>query len=200
MKYYSATKRNEIGSFVEVRMDLESIIQSKISQKERNRYTLMHAYGIQKIGTDEPISRAGIEMQRMGMWTQACGEGEGGTNWEIRIDIYIPPCVKQVASWKLLQNIGSSARCSVMIQRGGRRGGVVVGGRSKRKEICEYIQLVYFIIQQKLAQHWRAIIFQQGYIKKIKQAGSFGSRRAYGGPEGLCPSCSFLTKVFPVPW
>ena len=104
-------------------MDLESIIQSKISQKERNRYTLIHAYGIQKIGTDEPISRAGIEMQRMGMWTQACGEGEGGTNWEIRIDIYIPPCVKQVASWKLLQNIGSSARCSVMIQRGGRRGG-----------------------------------------------------------------------------
>ena len=46
MKYYSATKRNEIESFVEVRMDLESIIQSKISQKERNRYTLMHVYGI----------------------------------------------------------------------------------------------------------------------------------------------------------
>ena len=26
MEYYSATKRNEIGSFVETRMDLESVI------------------------------------------------------------------------------------------------------------------------------------------------------------------------------
>ena len=65
-KQYSATKRNETASFVEVRMDLASIIQSKISQKERNRYILTHVWGIQKIGTDEPISRAGIEMQRMG--------------------------------------------------------------------------------------------------------------------------------------
>ena len=46
MKYYSATERNEIGSFVEVRMDLASIIQSKISQKERNRYILTHVCGI----------------------------------------------------------------------------------------------------------------------------------------------------------
>ena len=75
-------------------------------------------------------------MQRMGMWTQACGEGEGGTNWEIRIDIYIPPCVKQVEL--------SSVLCDDL--EGWEAGWVVVGGRSKRKEICEYIQLVYFII------------------------------------------------------
>ena len=35
------------------------------------------------------------------MWTQR-GEGEGGTNWEIRIDIYTLPCVKQIASRNLL--------------------------------------------------------------------------------------------------
>ena len=34
MEYYSAIKRNEIGSFVEMWMELESVIQSVISQKE----------------------------------------------------------------------------------------------------------------------------------------------------------------------
>ena len=35
MDYYSAMKRNETGSFVEVLMDLETVIQSEISQKEK---------------------------------------------------------------------------------------------------------------------------------------------------------------------
>ena len=38
MEYYSAIKRNEIGSFVEMWMDLETVIQSDISQKEKNKY------------------------------------------------------------------------------------------------------------------------------------------------------------------
>ena len=41
-------------------------------------------------------------------------EGEGGTNWEGGTDIYTPPCVKQIASGKLLYSTGSSAWCSVM--------------------------------------------------------------------------------------
>ena len=32
----------------------------------------------------------------------AVGEGEGGTNWEIRIDIYTLPCVKELASGNML--------------------------------------------------------------------------------------------------
>ena len=36
MEYYSAIKRNETGSFVETWMDLESVIQSEVSQKEKN--------------------------------------------------------------------------------------------------------------------------------------------------------------------
>ena len=43
MEYYSAIKRNEIGSFVETWMDLETVIQSEVSQKEKNKYhILMH--------------------------------------------------------------------------------------------------------------------------------------------------------------
>ena len=36
MEYYSAIKRNEIGSFVETWMDLETVIQTEVSQKEKN--------------------------------------------------------------------------------------------------------------------------------------------------------------------
>ena len=35
MEYHSAMKRNEIGSFVEMWMDLETDIQSEVSQKEK---------------------------------------------------------------------------------------------------------------------------------------------------------------------
>ena len=37
MDNYSAIKRNEIGSFVVRWMGLESIIQSEVSQKEKNK-------------------------------------------------------------------------------------------------------------------------------------------------------------------
>ena len=47
MEYYSAIKRNEIGSFVETWMGLESVIQSEVSQKEKNKCCiLMHICGI----------------------------------------------------------------------------------------------------------------------------------------------------------
>ena len=39
-KYYSAIKRNEIRSFVEMWMDPETLIQSEVSQKEKNKYAI----------------------------------------------------------------------------------------------------------------------------------------------------------------
>ena len=38
-------KRNEIGSFVETWMDLETVIQSEVCQKEKNKYILTHVCG-----------------------------------------------------------------------------------------------------------------------------------------------------------
>ena len=47
VEYYSAIKRNEIGSFVEMWMDLETVIQSYVSQKEKNKYRILtHLCGI----------------------------------------------------------------------------------------------------------------------------------------------------------
>ena len=40
-------KRNEIGSCLEMWMDLESVIQSEVSQKEKNKYHILtHVCGI----------------------------------------------------------------------------------------------------------------------------------------------------------
>ena len=49
MEYYSAIKRNEIELFVVRWMDLESVIQGEVSQKEKNKYHMLtHIYGISK--------------------------------------------------------------------------------------------------------------------------------------------------------
>ena len=47
MEYYSVIKRNETELFVVRCMDLESVIQSEVSQKEKNKYRMLtHIYGI----------------------------------------------------------------------------------------------------------------------------------------------------------
>ena len=47
MKYYSPIKRNAFESVLMGWMNLEPIIQSEVSQKEKDKYhTLMHIYGI----------------------------------------------------------------------------------------------------------------------------------------------------------
>ena len=46
MEYYSAIKRKEIGSLIETWMHLGTVIQSEVSQKEKNkRHILTHIFG-----------------------------------------------------------------------------------------------------------------------------------------------------------
>ena len=47
MEYYSAIKRNETELFVVRWMDLETVIETEVSQKEKNKcHMLTHIYGI----------------------------------------------------------------------------------------------------------------------------------------------------------
>ena len=47
MDYYSAVKRNAFESVLMRQVNLEPIIQSKISQKEKEKYCILtHIYGI----------------------------------------------------------------------------------------------------------------------------------------------------------
>ena len=46
MEYYSTIKKNTFESVLMRWMKLEPIIHSEVSQKEKNKYILMHIYGI----------------------------------------------------------------------------------------------------------------------------------------------------------
>ena len=60
-------------------MNLEPIIQSEVSQKEKDKYRILtHIYGIQKDGTEEFTYRAAVEKQRTDY-----GHGERGGEGEI---------------------------------------------------------------------------------------------------------------------
>ena len=66
MEYYSAIKRNKIELFVVRWMDLESVILSEVSQKEKNKYrkpTRIYRILKKKKGSEEPWGRTGIKMQ-----------------------------------------------------------------------------------------------------------------------------------------
>ena len=112
MEYQAAIKRNNIGSSVETWMDLETVIQSEVSQKEKNKYRiLMHICGIQKNGTDEPFARQkqrhrcreqtyGHQGEKAGVGGRVWGGG-GRMNREIGIDIYTLICIKQMTNKNL---------------------------------------------------------------------------------------------------
>ena len=65
MEYYSAIKRSEIDLLLVRWMDLESVIQSEVSQKEKNKYHMVtHNMESKKKnkGYEEPRGRTGIKM------------------------------------------------------------------------------------------------------------------------------------------
>ena len=62
MECYSAIKRNAFESVLMRWMNLEPIIESDITQKEKDKYHILtHIYGIYKDGTDEIIHREAME-------------------------------------------------------------------------------------------------------------------------------------------
>ena len=94
MEYYSAIKRNTFASILMRQMNPEPIIQSEVSQKEKDKHRiLMHIYEIQKNGTEEFIYRTAVEKQtqRIDLWTWE-GGGEGEMYGKSNMETYITIC------------------------------------------------------------------------------------------------------------
>ena len=89
-------------------MNLESIIQSEVSQKEKDKYCiLMYMYGIQKDGTDDPIFRAAQETQAQSLGQEDPLEEEMATHscilaWEI-------PCPLGCKELNVTERLGTRA-------------------------------------------------------------------------------------------
>ena len=83
--YYLALKRTKSESVVVRWMDLEPVIQSEVSHKEKNKYHILkHIYGIlkptKKNGTDGPICRTVIDTDIGKRFVDVVGEEKGGMN------------------------------------------------------------------------------------------------------------------------
>ena len=80
IEYYSAIKKNTFESVLMRWVKLEPIIQSEVSQKEEQQCNiLMHIYGIQKDGNDNPVCKTNIrDTDVQNSLLDSVGEGEGG--------------------------------------------------------------------------------------------------------------------------
>ena len=71
MECYLVIKRKEIVPFAKMWLDLQAVIQSEISQKEKKHilYNIIYIWN-ERYGTDELICKAEIEtqMQRTNIW------------------------------------------------------------------------------------------------------------------------------------
>ena len=107
MEYYSAIKRNTFQSVLMMWMNLEPILQSDVSQKEKDKYHILtHIYVIQKNGTEEFIYRATMEETDMerGEERVRCMQR---VTWKLTL-----PYVKQIANRNLLYGSVNSNRGS----------------------------------------------------------------------------------------
>ena len=113
LEYYSAIERTEIGSFVESWMDLESVIQSELSQRKTDIYYCIYVESRKTV----PMELCVGQEQRCRCRERACGHN-GGMNWEFRTDAHTAPCVKQITDGKQLCSSGSYAQSSVVTRTG----------------------------------------------------------------------------------
>ena len=74
------------------------------------------------------------------------GRGGGGMSWKISFAINTPPCVKQIVGTCCRVKGAQPSACDDLE---GWEGGWE-GGRYTREGICIYIELIHFIVQQKL--------------------------------------------------
>ena len=86
MEYYSAIKKNEIMPFAATWMELETLILSKVSQKEKDKYHMISHIWNLIYGTNERFHRK--EHHVLGEQTYGCqGEGGGsGMDWELGVN------------------------------------------------------------------------------------------------------------------
>ena len=152
MECYSAIKRNTFETVLMRWMNLEPIIQSEISQKEKIKYCiLMFVCGIQKYGTDESCSQKRNEWRhRRREQTYGLGQGKRGRGRNKRREqhgyIYTNVC-KQIANGSLLYDSRNSSQGSVITQR------QEVGGRIKKEVTYVHLWLIHVDVGQKSNQY-----------------------------------------------
>ena len=111
MEYYSAIKRNTFESVLMRWMNLEPIIQSEVSQKEKDKY-LMHIYEMEKHDTEEFTQQQWRSRHREQTYGHGERGGEGEMYGESNMETYITMW-KIDSQWEFAVCLRDSNRGSV---------------------------------------------------------------------------------------
>ena len=144
MEYYSVIERNTFESVLMRYMNLEPMIQSELSQKEKDKYhilTYIYTYMESRQMVLKNLFTGQQWRNRHRKQTYQHGErgGEGEMYGKSNMEIYIT--IWKIANWNLLYGLGNFNRGSVSIQRGWL--GQEMGGRFKREQIYVYLWLIH---------------------------------------------------------
>ena len=102
MEYYSVIKRNTFESGLMRWINLEPIIQSKVSQKETN---ITYIWNLERWYRWIHLLGSNGNTETTDLWTRSGTNGGGGTSGESSMDTYILTC-KIDASGNLLYDSG----------------------------------------------------------------------------------------------
>ena len=97
-------------------MDLETVIQSEVSQKEKNKYR-MYVEPRKMVQMNWFARQKQTDVEKKSMDTKGGKRGRG-INWEIGIDVYTLLYIKQITNKDLQYSTGNSTQYSVMTYMG----------------------------------------------------------------------------------
>ena len=117
---FLAIKKNSFESVLMTWMKLEPIIQSEVSQKDKDHYSILtHIYGILKDGNNNPMCRTEKRHRCAEQTFGLCGEGEGGMFQENSIKTSMLSRVKQITSPGWMHETSVQGWCTGKTQRVG---------------------------------------------------------------------------------
>ena len=135
MEYYSAIKRKSFESVLMRWMKLKPIIQSEVSQKEKQQYNILtHIYGIWKMVTIILYARQQKRHRCIEQAFGLCGRGKGwddlgGWHWNMYNIIYEMNRQSRFDAWYWILGAGALGRPRGMVRGGRREGGSGWGTR-----------------------------------------------------------------------
>ena len=159
-EHYSAIKRNTFESVLMRGMNLETIIQSEVSQKEKDKYSILTYiwnlenwyWRIYLQGSD------GETWHREQTYRHGEKGGKGKMYGKSNMETYITIC-KIDRQWEFAVWL-RKLKQELCIYLEGWDGGGEMGGRFKRQGIYVYFWLIHVEVWQKTAKFCKAIILQ----------------------------------------
>ena len=150
MEYYSAIKRNEIELFAVRWVDLESVIQSEVSQKEKNKYrTLTHIY-MEDQDLNRTVLTPAPHMPRRAGSPRPEVDGLGISSFLLPFCPPLFPCFLPIYLPTLVLNVysGHSPSLGNLQLSGGCRGGIK-GGVGRAEMLRVFNQQIIRVKQEE---------------------------------------------------